>query len=47
MSFYEKKAAFHFKQWELSMDLGEAKSADIHMVEYNNYQEMIKMEQAK
>lgn len=41
MSFYEKKAEFHHKEWELAHNLGKDKAAEFHMQEYLNYQKLI------
>ena len=45
MTFYEKKAAFHFKEYQLAVDGNKPKAADYHMQEYTNYKKMI--EQSK
>lgn len=38
--FYQDKADFHHKQWEIAT--GKDKAAAFHMQEYMNYLEMIK-----
>ncbi len=39
-TWYENKAAFHLKEWEICMDLGKTKAAEKHQADYLNYTEM-------
>ena len=39
-NWYEKKAEFHYKQWELAQDSNKEKAAAHHMAEHLNYKEM-------
>jgi hypothetical protein len=42
-TFYEKKAAFHFKEYQLSVDGDKPKAAEHHMREYLNYKELFEL----
>lgn len=39
-TYYEKKAEFHYTQWQLATDANKKKAADSHMIEYLNYMEL-------
>tara|TARA_R110000803_G_scaffold53369_3_gene109570 strand:- start:3236 stop:3388 length:153 start_codon:yes stop_codon:yes gene_type:complete len=42
--WYQEKAKFHYKQWEVATEQGKEKAANAHMVEYLNYKEMEEIE---
>ena len=35
--WYQEKAKFHYKQWEVATEQGKEKAANAHMLEYLNY----------
>ena len=37
MNWYQNKAEFYRKQWELATDSGKQKAADSHMANFVNY----------
>ncbi len=44
MSFYQEKADFHFKQYQIAIDSGKEKAAAKHQQEYLNYLKFIEIE---
>tara|TARA_R110000744_G_C19198699_1_gene544718 strand:- start:456 stop:602 length:147 start_codon:yes stop_codon:yes gene_type:complete len=42
--WYQEKAKFYFKQWEIAINENKQKAAEKHMKEYLNYTEMEKIE---
>ncbi len=38
--WYQEKAKFHYRQWEVATENNKHKAANAHMKEYLNYEEM-------
>lgn len=43
MSHDEKQSKIAYEKWQVATDAGDDKKAAVHMQDYLNYQEMIKM----
>jgi hypothetical protein len=44
-NWYQNKADFHFKEYQLAVDANKEKAAKHHMTEYLNYKELSKQSQ--
>lgn len=42
--WYQEKAKFHYKQWEVAINENKTKAAEKHMTEHLNYMELEKIE---
>jgi len=44
-NFYKEKMEFHFKEYQISLELNKEKAAAFHMQEYLNYEQMFNQQE--